>query len=265
MQEDYEAFARQAKLMTSIHASIPREMRAAVAEARRRGDDSTSDIPEEKKGRPEVPRAAASSTSVVMKRRPHPLRSVQSAPASTDHAESEDEDDDPASASKENDPSLSPSPVSPIPTSPRRHVLGKRPLSDLPPPLDPDLEAEGNDDAGSPSEQNITNNISRTPQPPSQSSGAPMRKSPKLMELVKGVNASGRIRDDDAQIYEDSNTGEGKENMGSGGQEKATPIEKKAVAGSTPNGTGTPKPASVRKASAPGTGKGKARVGLRRL
>ncbi|OJD19054.1 hypothetical protein AJ78_00926 [Emergomyces pasteurianus Ep9510] len=47
LQDDYEAFARQAKLMTSIHAPIPKDMKVAVMEAKRRGDESGTVISED--------------------------------------------------------------------------------------------------------------------------------------------------------------------------------------------------------------------------
>jgi ubiquitin-conjugating enzyme E2 S len=289
LQDDYEAFSRQAKLMTSIHAQIPAEMKAAVTEARRRGDEGNKDIPEKQPNRPAGPRTTSSSSSVVMKKRAEPPRLTLTnstsgsalttvgvgtlssrrrnglQPSVLTHDEEESEEEDAATASKENNPSLSPSPVSPAPPSPQRNILGKRPLSALPTPIDPDLtdEEADEDDLLSPSERNVANNLTQTPQPSQQSNG-PARKSPKLSELCKGVNvnASGRIRDD-VQIYEDSNTGEGKENLGSGG-EKAHGM-KKVVSGTAP--AVAPKPSAARKVStaSAGNGKGKARAGLRRL
>lgn len=94
-----------------------------------------------------------------------------------DPSSGEDDDEDEADACKENNPSLSPLPVSPprpppsamslFPNgSPRRNVLGKRPLSTLPTPADPDSLVDVDDDGlsrrdadtMSPSEQNIANN-----------------------------------------------------------------------------------------------------------
>ena len=88
LQEDFDAFAKKARLMTSIHAYIPADIRNAVLEAVNRGDEIDKD----------------------------------------------DESDygDEASESKENDPSISPSPVSPAKPILRNSILGKRPLSDLP-------------------------------------------------------------------------------------------------------------------------------------
>ncbi|KAK5073966.1 hypothetical protein LTS08_001938 [Lithohypha guttulata] len=42
IQEDYDAFARQAKLMTRIHAPIPEHLKSAACEARRRGEEASS-------------------------------------------------------------------------------------------------------------------------------------------------------------------------------------------------------------------------------
>lgn len=39
LQEDYEAFAKQARLMVSVHAQIPAHMQQAVTEARHRGEE----------------------------------------------------------------------------------------------------------------------------------------------------------------------------------------------------------------------------------
>lgn len=43
IQEDYEAFARQARLMTRIHASIPHHLQEAAREARGRGEERDAD------------------------------------------------------------------------------------------------------------------------------------------------------------------------------------------------------------------------------
>ena len=74
----------------------------------------------------------------------------------------------------ENDPSLSPSPVT-IPTmSPRRPPHAKRPLSDLPTPVDPDSDdAPPGSSALTPSEQNIAANVPFFPQRPPPSSSNP--------------------------------------------------------------------------------------------
>ena len=220
LQDDFEEFAKQAKLMTSIHAPISADMKDAVREARRRGEDEGVDIEEDiETRRPTIKKGASSTSSVVMKKKPQPER-TDSGYASLDGpasslsrparrmqvsiqtpAEPQSEDEeiyDEEAASKENDPSLSPSPVSPAPPSPRKNVLGKRPLSDLPTPksgeyayIDDDEEVEGGYDGErlSSNDQNIAANAA-------EPMGPPARKSPKLTERLKGVNASGRIRSD---------------------------------------------------------------------
>lgn len=44
IREDYDAFARQAKLMTRIHAPIPQHLSLLVQEARRRGEEHTDAV-----------------------------------------------------------------------------------------------------------------------------------------------------------------------------------------------------------------------------
>jgi ubiquitin-conjugating enzyme E2 S len=100
IQEDFDAFSRKARLMTSIHATVPKALTATVREAITRGEDKPKD--------------------------------------DINIAEDESEyEDDEALASKENDPSISPSPVSPTAPVQRNSVLGKRPLADLPIPVEP--------------------------------------------------------------------------------------------------------------------------------
>jgi len=103
---------------------------------------------------------------------------------------SDAEYDDPAIASKENDPSLSPSPVAPVPPSPRKSILGKRPLSVLATAFDPDtvmLDADGRVfDGMTASEKNIAANNDDVAQPSPYST---QRKSPKLSQWHTSVTA----------------------------------------------------------------------------
>ena len=212
-----------------------------------------------------------------------------------DSNEPSDDDDDEANASKENDPSLSPSPVSPALPSPRKNILGKRPLSALPTPIDPDID-EDDTTGPSPSERNIAINSPYFPadeQPCAGTLTSRPRKSPKLAERSREVNASSRSKDeqdaiesvitpfeDDDAADDDSTTtrkefvhgalDEGKENVTEGAharREKST-IVKMGVSSALP---GIPAPAAARKVSTAstasnGSGKGiKPRVGLRRL
>lgn len=126
-----------------------------------------------------------------------------------------------ANSSKENDPSLSPTPVETPPLSPRKNALGKRPLSIIstsyPDDPDADLMAVDSDSEEeppqmSPSDRNITANFIHSRQSPS-----PQRKSSKLT-LSKGSNTPFRLRED-VQIYEDvpdRTRCNGKENRDSG-------------------------------------------------
>ncbi|KAH0537291.1 hypothetical protein FGG08_005916 [Glutinoglossum americanum] len=82
LQDDYEAFARQARLMTSIHAPVPKELRDRVWEAKRRGEDPEMvgrindgyGAGEEKRvGGKGAASGGAAVVGVVMKRKqPHP-------------------------------------------------------------------------------------------------------------------------------------------------------------------------------------------------
>ncbi|CBF88026.1 putative ubiquitin conjugating enzyme E2 [Aspergillus nidulans FGSC A4] len=151
LQENYDAFARQAKLMTSIHAPIPAEMRTEVMEAKMRGEDSGAVVleQEEEITRSLRPQGKKKMQSVMMKRS---TRKDTGGPQSRDsentrlhhdhpdqpdqHYEflSDNENEVLSCASKENDPSLSPSPVKFAPLlSPRKNAYGKRPLSVLTP------------------------------------------------------------------------------------------------------------------------------------
>lgn len=211
MQEDYAAFSHQAKLMTSIHAPIPLDLKSAVTEAKLRGEepgtkldehtDETSMQPTQKGKRPQ---AASKRATRKTPSEQQPLSShtfYHPTPPLSDDPMSEDEND-PASGSKENDPSLSPMPVSLVPPSPRKTALGKRPLSVLSIPYpeeDADMMLIDDDsDTDTPmtsNEQNISANTrSRT--------SSPLRKAPKLSMLSGGINATGRFRDE-MPIYED--------------------------------------------------------------
>ena len=142
LQDDYDSFARQARLMTSIHAKIPSELQEAAIVAKRRGETAGTAIGEVTDQRPTMkgkhPTQLASSNFRQM----------------LDGEDLADEDEEDEFASKENDPLLSPSPV-PVP-SPRRPSMAKRPLSDL---YTVEAEHDMTDAAYlSPSEQNVINN-----------------------------------------------------------------------------------------------------------
>ncbi|KAL4872758.1 hypothetical protein BDV12DRAFT_125987 [Aspergillus spectabilis] len=247
LQENYDAFARQAKLMTSIHAPIPAEMRTEVMEAKMRGEDSGTTVPEQE----DISRSLRSRKdtrvqSVTMKN-PTTRKDTTSQDSENTRPEyaeiihqqppSDDENGNAATAFKENDPTLSPSPVKLAPPLiPRKNAHGKRPLSvlttsqDMDPfsPTDPDHMDMDMDmdtpDGMTASERNIAANTA-TPIREFQirdRDPSPQRKSPKLSLLNKAPHNPGRLREDpdlDLKIYEDTldplsrSTGYGKENQ----------------------------------------------------
>ncbi|GFF27067.1 ubiquitin-conjugating enzyme E2 S [Aspergillus lentulus] len=219
LQEDYDAFARQAKLMTSIHAPVPPDLKTAVVEAKSRGEEAGTLIPEHEGTRSLRSRTGTRVQSLTMKTKkpsvtPQPSDQTDADPHNN-HPESDDDSDTTRpSTSKENDPSLSPCPVKLALPSPRKNAHGKRPLSDLTTSLDPEPDSLMEPDFApsrttdkptmtmTTSEKNIAAN--HTPHRDSSPQPQPQRKSPKLSHLDKGVNASARIRDDVIIIFEDA-------------------------------------------------------------
>ncbi|KAF7502622.1 hypothetical protein GJ744_005438 [Endocarpon pusillum] len=191
LQDNYRAFAEQARLMTSIHARIPAHLRHAVDAARRRGEeeDRSSDRAE-KEATPAALKLNSHPASLLLQRipsthpQPYALSPIRQPVDSQSYELSEDEEDhDPC---KENDPSQSPSPVIESPRSPRKNVLGKRPLSELPTPTD--LE-EGMTE----SEKNIA--VNQDSQSCAASSFGPPKKSPRLAVTLAVANISSRMRE----------------------------------------------------------------------
>lgn len=136
--------------MASIHARIPKNLHEEVLEAKRRGEDESSDS-------------------------------------------SDMDTDDEASASKENDPSLSLSPVAV--ESPRISTSTKRPLSDLPTPTEPmqDLASI----YGMNSQRNVAAmSLSSVPLGLNSDETA---ETPKLVERSRGVNHATRIIQESGQ------------------------------------------------------------------
>lgn len=230
-QEDYEAFARQAKVMTSIHAPVPADMKNAVMEAKLRGENAGTVIQEQQEdSRVLRSRKGTKVQSVTMKKKgntpqPQPTQPLPAPTTDQDEimtssdAENENDENNTSTASKENDPSLSPSPVKFAPPSPRKNAHGKRPLSVLtmpldhahapfndqpsPPPTMMETDEDGHGTMMTASEKNIAANHQDSIPEEDEDRGdaSPRRKSPKLSTLNKGVNASGRIHDD---IFEDT-------------------------------------------------------------
>ncbi|KAL3473317.1 ubiquitin-conjugating enzyme/RWD-like protein [Aspergillus californicus] len=269
LQENYDAFSRQAKLMTSIHAAVPSGMRNEVMEAKLRGEEAGMAIPEqEESARILSSRKGMRIQSLTMKKKPTrrdastpqppDLENLRpSEPTERHYSDqgqqliSDDENDNPACESKENDPSLSPSPVKLAPPlSPRKNAYGKRPLSVLTASafidadlfalesVDSDMDtADGTGPVMTASERNIAANTTtptrdfqlpereRTRERERERDLSPQRKSPKLSLLNRGINL-GRIRErerestgTDLKIFEDPIldphclvSGDGKEN-----------------------------------------------------
>jgi ubiquitin-conjugating enzyme E2 S len=231
LQDDYEAFAHHAKLMASIHAPIPKDIRDAVMEAKRRGEDPQTMVIFEGNGLTSLAKQSVTNDiRVIMKKRSgqhqeesfstggslgeQPVQMSGSELESRDIASGDDtsdaEYDDPAIASKENDPSLSPSPVALVPPSPRKSLLGKRPLSVLSTAFDPDtvmLDADGRVfDGMTASEKNIAANNDDVARPGSYLTP---RKSPKLSHRHKSVTAPNGTPLDDVGNGDNSSSSNG--------------------------------------------------------
>jgi ubiquitin-conjugating enzyme E2 S len=136
--------------MTSIHAPIPQGMIEAVLEAKRRGEDPGTTVRLDEDPQIQTVKGATRTTSLVMKKK-QAAPTAQESEQTTDSREEavQSDADMEAEDPKENDPSLSPSPVTiPPPPSPRKNVLGKRPLSVLATRL-PDADVVMGDDSDS--------------------------------------------------------------------------------------------------------------------
>ncbi|KAJ5097046.1 Ubiquitin-conjugating enzyme E2 [Penicillium angulare] len=247
LREDYDTFAHQAKLMTSIHAPIQSDLQPAVKEAKHRGEDPSS-IPRDEDSNTNAsaysqrPRKQQRTRSNIPKKTSHRSNTPEFIPPPRDIvpppqpmigedqmqiSDDENENDDPVSASKENNPSLSPTPLHLAPPSirPRKNAFGKRPLSvlSIAYPEDPDtdmmlVDSESDQDNGngtstsnslsaSSSDKNIAANSfsavnTNFSRPLRKSpSASPQRKTPRLGPSRR-ENTPTRFRED-VQIYED--------------------------------------------------------------
>ncbi|KAJ5938096.1 Ubiquitin-conjugating enzyme E2 [Penicillium verhagenii] len=289
LQEDYEIFAHQARLMTSIHAPIQPAFQAAVNEAKCRGEDPGTTVPREPDTQNQRPRKQQRvQTGTTMKSNrppsvylPHAPRDIATHPQSIpedDQMEISDdeENDDPASASKENNPSPLPNPRQPRTTT---HKPPQERLRQTPTP-DHDSGPSSNTPSFGSSDKNITANTYSTPSAVTNFSrhirSNPQRRVPKLALSRRG-NTPTRLRED-VQIYEDvpdRTLTDISRRFGSDGKKTAIPYPGLASmqAGQPQNSAASlvPKqsPSKVSK-KVPGLRKGampkvKPRIGLRRL
>jgi ubiquitin-conjugating enzyme E2 S len=252
--------------MTSIHARIPATLRQEVDTARRRGEEDQSSIPSREASIPAFSLKSRLETTFLRKKlsshhpRPSPLPLRRDSAAGENQELSDDEEDhDP---SKENDPSQSPIPVIQSPRSPRKNVLGKRPLSELPTPTEPE---EGMTE----SEKNIA--VNQLSQSTNAVPSGPPKKSPRLAIASDGANASFRLREE--PFDRPCSTGviapsadEEKENVEQTGSDTPPEITKIPIRAGNTSDPPTTRP-TLRKVSNLTSSKAKPqpRIGIRRL
>lgn len=174
--------------MTSIHASIPSDLKEAALAAKRRGEVPGDVTLKDTEQRPTLKGTSASRSSVVMKKPPQRIIGSQAAILPSQPAQTEEDslsEDDEKAGSKENDPMLSPSPVPAC--IPRRPMMAKRPLSDLPIPTESDSDCQETS-CTTCSEQNVVNNIASAPA--SEVTGS-SRKMAELAERSQSVKFTG--------------------------------------------------------------------------
>jgi ubiquitin-conjugating enzyme E2 S len=276
LQEDYEAFAKQARLMTSIHAPIPASLREAVLKAKRRGEEhglgEQHNVPE----RPTASTASSVATSAVGENeatsnaREAARKSDNSASSTTssfvDLPEDHEEDDD----AKENDLCHSASAAHSSHESSRRHVLGKRPLSELPTPID--LDAVDSSTTGAKEKASH----GQLPTVDSSPSSEPVKKSPKLDISARHLNTYGKLRQEDRTIITKNDCimtslatdfGDDKENVELVQRSTSRDVTKTTTQQSVSQTSEHPQRPTLRKVSNVGSSrlKGQARVGIRRL
>lgn len=238
LQEDYDAFAHQARLMTSIHAPIPTELRAAVKEAKLRGDVAgTTVVDLHDECHPiGTPRTGTTVQSLTMKKTtqaengeagmvetsastPPKLDRHNGAGIEVSSDDGPENDDDAVTAFKENQPSLSPLPchLAPQSPSPRKNPHGKRPLSELVRPVDIDIPMTDRNDGNmdmdgmSSSEKNIAaNHMKYHETRTTRTDPTRTRKQPHFAATINcSVNNTSRRVWEDVRIYEDATNATG--------------------------------------------------------
>lgn len=273
MQEDYEAFARQARLLTSIHAPIPPNLKEAVLEATRRGEERGSGQQCNPVEQPTSSGSSSTVTSVVMKNQtmPNAQRGREgNAENSSPKSSSANLPDDPVEDdAKENEPYHSPSPMHLSHESSRRDILGKRPLSELPTPIDPD---DGDASTNGQDEKTPHNRL------PTMHNSSPghARKSPKLdisagnldgCSKLQRENSSLSTKDDYDVISPATDFGDDKENREVFRRRPSSDVTKTETQHPVSQASEHHQRPTLRKVSniGPSRLKGQARIGIRRL
>ena len=264
--------------MTSIHASIPSYLEEAASAARRRGEEPGTTFFEDVAQKSSITANSTSSSNVVLRKLPQRLTKIQPIPQchNPDEEASASEEDD-ESASKENDPTLSPSPVTP--QVPRRPSLVKRPLSDLPTPTEIDPEATQGS-CLSPSDQNILNNKSASTLDTTSDMSCKRSHSPSSNANVSSsrglqdANANGLAAPSSNQPTDNDYDRPAKRTCSEESKENVAEVARPGLPShkTVPDINNMSKSAvsASRQTSAPGSlgtgnAKGKARIGLRRL
>lgn len=265
--------------MTSIHAAIPQNLKAAVLEAKARGESDGARPQAEAAERPAMSRAASSGSSVIMKKQTS--LTVKDAKQERDSSstsqavpESIPEHSDEADDGKENDPGQSPSAMTLIPESTRKNILGKRPLSELPTPFDPEfIDSDDREASFGPTASDMNILAGRTSPAARNSSLEPVKKSPKLDISARNHNANGKVRQPDTCLSpqnampfsiatdcdDEKENIEATRNPSSNAASAATKVAATQTAGDPPRPT-------LRKVSNVGSSRMKgARTGIRRL
>ena len=263
--------------MTSIHAPIPPNLRDAVIEAKRRGEeDSTRPLPS-------ASQESSSATSTVMRRQSmsntkDARRESDTRPPSSAHSVRDlSEDCEEGDETKENDPSHSPAPRSGSIEWLRKNALGKRPLSELPTTVDPHATHLDSplDDCISPYSDGKTS-VSRLPLADSGESPEHVKKSPKLDLSARNLNNYGKVgqedrdkfaRDEGSVISPTPDLSEDKENMENVQRQASCNTAKVTTEQLAFQDSGQLLRPTLRKVSNVGSArvKGQPRVGIRRL
>lgn len=250
--------------MTSIHAPIQPAMKAAVKEAKYRGEDPESVPVDEDELQNPRPRKVRRLQSSIPKRKvgkifPCSSRTTQHALAEPtqpalpenndrdDHPMADSENEELAGSGKENDPSLSPTPVRPSPPSPHKNTPSKRALSVISTSFPDDSDADmmlidsdseieyPNTPKMSASDRNISANLYHA-----RLSPTPQGKG-RMLTPRKGTNPPLRLREE-PQIYEDvpdrtRHNGNRQENLNDGMQGLEEPSGMQAATPKTSTNT----------------------------